>query len=449
MYDLIILGGGPGGTKAAELAARAGLKTVVIEMDRLGGTCLNRGCIPTKAYYASLVGGRVPPEEMWSYREGIVKKLGDGISTLMKMSGAEILRGRGKIISAEGVKILEVETADGVKRVEGKRLLLAAGARSLPLEFEGADLPGVLTGDWAVTDPDLWKYPETEEVKSVAIIGAGVIAAEFAVLLRRMGKEVTILKHSDQLLRRADRDIKKKLAQSFKKMKITLVDYFSPEKAAAEGGKIRLRGKTREGEYELLCDRLLLASSMVPILDGYGLENTSVKHSEKGIAVNSHMETNLPGVYALGDVSGGMMLAHLAEYQALSAVEHMLGREYSIEKDHVPWCVFSDPEIAAVGLSEDEAERRGIAVRTARAYFLGNGMALAMNSTDGFIKVLASKEDDTLLGVHIIGPEAASLIGEAALAVGHRMKAADVARTVHPHPTLTECFKDALFRLEE
>ena len=143
------------------------------------------------------------------------------------------------------------------------------------------------------------------------------------------------------------------------------------------------------------------------------------------------------------------MLAHLAEYQALSAVEHMLGREYQIKNDHVPWCVFSDPEIAAVGLSEDEAERRGIAVKTARAYFLGNGMALAMNSTDGFIKVVASKDDDTLLGVHIIGPEAASLIGEAALAVGHRMKAAHVARTVHPHPTLTECFKEALFRLEE
>ncbi len=449
MYDLIVLGGGPGGTRAAELGAKAGLKTVLIEMDRLGGTCLNRGCIPTKAYYAALVGGRVFPEDMWNYREGIVKKLGEGISTLLKMSGAEILRGKGKIASAGETKIVEVETPDGTKRIEGRFLLLAPGARSLPLEFEGADLPGVLTGDWAVTEPNLWKYPETERVKSVGIVGAGVIAVEFAVLLRRMGKEVTILKHSDQLLRRADRDIKKKLVQSFKKMKITLVDYFSPERAAAEEDKIRIEGKTREGEYSLLCDRLLLASSMVPILDGYGLENTSINHSLKGISVDSRMKTNLPGVYALGDVTGGMMLAHLAEYQALSAVEHILGREYIIEKDNVPWCVFSDPEIAAVGLSEDEAEKRGIAVRIARAYFLGNGMALAMNSTDGFIKVLASKEDDTLLGVHIIGPEAASLIGEAALAVGHRMKAADVARTVHPHPTLTECFKEALFRLEE
>ena len=181
MYDLIILGGGPGGTRAAELAAKAGLKTVVVEMDRLGGTCLNRGCIPTKAYYAALVGGRVSREEMWEYREGIVKKLGDGISTLMKMSGAEILRGKGKIASAGETKIVEVETADGKKMVEGRLLLLAPGARSLPLEFEGADLPGVLTGDWAVTEPDLWKYPDTEQVKSVGIIGAGVIAVEFAV----------------------------------------------------------------------------------------------------------------------------------------------------------------------------------------------------------------------------------------------------------------------------
>ena len=161
------------------------------------------------------------------------------------------------------------------------------------------------------------------------------------------------------------------------------------------------------------------------------------------------METNVPGVYAIGDVTGGMMLAHLAEYHGLSAIEHILGREYVINPDHVPWCVFCDPEIAVAGITEDEAEARNISVKVARAYFLGNGMAQALNNTDGFVKVIASQEDDRLLGVHIIGPEASSLIGEAALAVAQGMKAKDVARTIHPHPTLTECFKDALFRLEE
>lgn len=449
MYDVIVLGGGPGGNKAAELAARNGLKTVMIEKARLGGTCLNRGCIPTKAYFARIIGGHGTIEEMWNHKEQIVEKLNSGISTLMKMSGVEVVLGTGKIISTGETKIVEVQTSEGIRQIEGKNLIIATGARSLAMEFEGADLPGIITGDYAVTYPELWKYPECEEVKSVVVIGAGVIAVELAVLLRRMGKEVTILKHSDQVLRRADKDVKKKLIQSLKKMKIAMIDYFAPEKALLEGEQIKVCGTTPKGAVDINCDRLILASSMIPILDGYGLEDSAIEYSKKGIKVDKHMETNVPGVYAIGDVTGGMMLAHLAEYHGLSAIEHILGREYIINPDHVPWCVFCDPEIAVAGITEDEAEARNISVKVARAYFLGNGMAQALNNTDGFVKVVASQEDNRLLGVHIIGPEASSLIGEAALAVAQGMKAKDVARTIHPHPTLTECFKDALFRLEE
>lgn len=449
MYDVIVLGGGPGGNKAAELAAKSGLKVVMIEKSRLGGTCLNRGCIPTKAYFARIVGGHGSIEEMWDYKERIVEKLHDGISTLMKMSGVEIIRGTGEITSTGETKIISIETKDGLRQIEGKNLIIATGARSLYMDFEGSALPGIITGDYAVTYPELWKYPECNEVESVAVVGAGVIAVELAVLLKRMGKNVTILKHSDQVLRRSDKDIKKKLIQSLKKMKITMIDYFTPEKATQEETSIKLHGSTPKGPVDIQCDRLILASSMIPILDGFGLEKTAIEYSRKGIRVDKNMQTNIPGIYAIGDVTGGMMLAHLAEYHALSAVEHILGREYVINPDHIPWCVFCDPEIAVAGITEDEAEARNIPIKVARAYFLGNGMAQALNHTDGFVKVIASKDDDRLLGVHIMGPEASSLIGEAALAVAQGMKAKEVARTIHPHPTLTECFKDALFRLEE
>jgi len=451
MYDVIVLGGGPGGNKAAELAAKNGLKTVMIEKKKnnLGGVCLNWGCIPTKAYFSSLSGGQRSLEEMWYHKEKIVKKLREGISTLMKKSGVDIVYGTGCIKDTGETKIVEVETKEGIRQLEGKNLIISTGARSLRLDFEGSDLPQVLTGDRAVNSPDLWKYPECEKVRSVAVVGAGVIAVEFAALLSRAGKEVTILKHSDQVLRRTDRDIKKKVIQSFKKMKISMIDYFEPQKAEKDGEGLKIYGNTPDGAKELKCNRLILASSMRPVLDGWGLDATKIDYSEKGVKVNRNMETNLPGVYAIGDVTGGMMLAHLAEYHALSALEHILGREYHIDPDFVPWCVFTEPEIAVAGISEDQAEKRGIDVKTARAFFLGNGMALAMGKTDGFVKVIASAEDDTLLGVHIAGPEASSLIGEAALAVSRKMKAVDVARSVHPHPTLTECFKEALFRLEE
>lgn len=449
IYDVIVLGGGPGGNKAAEIAAKNGLKTVMIEKSDLGGVCLNWGCIPTKAYFSSLSGGQRSLEEMWDHKEKIVKKLRDGISTLMKKSGVEVVVGTGRIKQTGDTKVVEVETKGGLKKFEGKNLIISTGARSLRLDFEGAHLPEVLTGDRAVNSEDLWKYPECEKIRSVAVVGAGVIAVEFAALLSKAGKEVTILKHSDQVLRRTDRDVKKKVIQSFKKMKISMIDHFEPERAVKDGEGLKVSGKTPDGQKEIRCDRLILASSMRPVLDGWGLENTDLEHSEKGIKVNGNMETNIPGVYAIGDVTGGMMLAHLAEYHALSALEHILGGEFHIDPDFVPWCVFTEPEIAVAGITEDQAEKRGIEFKTARAYFLGNGMALAMGKTDGFVKVIASADDDTLLGVHIAGPEASSLVGEAALAVSGKMKARDVARTVHPHPTLTECFKEALFRLEE
>ncbi|HOU33646.1 MAG TPA: FAD-dependent oxidoreductase, partial [Synergistaceae bacterium] len=221
------------------------------------------------------------------------------------------------------------------------------------------------------------------------------------------------------------------------------------EKVASPQGILRISGSSKNREREeIFCDRLLVAYGMKPILDGYGLENSGVAVEKGAIAVNEAMETNIPGVYAVGDVTGGQMLAHEAEYEALAAVGAMRGKPCPVNRDAMPGCIFTEPEIATVGLTEEEARGRGLSVAVGKAFFLGNGMARAMGKTDGFVKVVADADRDLqILGVHMVGPEAASLIAEATLAVGARMTVRQVAYTVHPHPTTSECFKDALFRL--
>ena len=286
-------------------------------------------------------------------------------------------------------------------------------------------------------------------VQSVAVVGAGVIAVELAGILKDLGKDVTLLKHSDQILRRCDEDIKKKVRQAVKKKKITTVDHFRIGEVIKEDGRLLVKGEAEGKEVTVICDRLILAASMIPVLDGYGLEGSGLSYSDRGISVDRNMMTSIEGVYAIGDCTGGMMLAHLAEYQALSAVEHMVGREYYVDPVKVPYCIFFDPEIAEVGLTEEEAISKGHDVVVGRVFFAANGMALAMDRSDGFVKVVADRSDGRILGVHIMGPEAATMISEAALAVAKDLTVKDVAYTVHPHPTLSECFKDALFRILE
>ncbi|SMG20766.1 dihydrolipoyl dehydrogenase family protein [Dethiosulfovibrio salsuginis] len=450
VYDLIVLGGGPGGYRAAELASQAGFKTVLVEKDRLGGTCLNRGCIPTKAYYADAVGKLGPVDKMWAKKEAVVSKLQKGIATLMDRCSVDVVKGIGTLGDLSGEeKELKISTDQGEVVLKGRRLIIAVGAMSKPLSFPGSDLEGVIGGDWAVTDQGMWDQSMADQVSSVAVVGAGVIAVELAGILKDLGKEVTLLKHSDQILRRCDEDVKKKVRQAVKKKKIATVDYFRIKEAVKEDGRLKVKGEAEGKDLEVLCDRLILAASMVPILEGYGLEASGVAYTDQGISVDRNMMTSKEGVYAIGDCTGGMMLAHLAEYQALSAVEHMAGREYYVDPAKVPSCIFFDPEIAVVGLTEEEAVAKGHDTVVGRVFFVANGMALAMDRSDGFVKVVADRADGRILGVHIVGPEAATLISEAALAIAKDMTVKEVAYTVHPHPTLSECFKDALFRILE
>ncbi|HQL02377.1 MAG: NAD(P)/FAD-dependent oxidoreductase [Thermovirgaceae bacterium] len=450
MYDLVILGGGPGGLRAAELAAAAGMNTVLVEKDRLGGVCVNSGCIPTKALYASIIGGKGPREGLWSRVESVVDKLRQGSATSLRMAGVKYLRGTGRVTRWEGVKGVSVTKADGsVEEIAGARLLLATGARSVRPPFRGGDLPGILTGDKAITEPSLWDPERNSPVKTVAILGAGVIAVEMASLLQGLGKEVVLLKRSDQVLRRMDGDIKKKTVQILKKRGTMIKDHVRLREASLKEGRLSLEGTAGDDPFVVACDRLIIASSMEPVLDGFGLEESPVRVERGAIAVDPSQGTSVEGVYAVGDCTGGAMLAHLAEYQALAAVSSMTGGDYRVDYDAVPACVFMDPEVGALGLTEEEAPARGEEIVTAKAYFGANGMALALGESDGFVKVVARASDKTMLGVHIMGPEASSLLGEATLAVAQKLTAVDVARTVHAHPTLCECFRDACSRLRD
>ncbi|MGI6075108.1 MAG: dihydrolipoyl dehydrogenase family protein [Pyramidobacter sp.] len=450
MYDLIVLGGGPGGTRAAELASRRGMQVALVEKAHLGGTCLNRGCIPTKALYNHVIGGKGAREGLWSRLEGVIETLRGGNARVMKMAGVKVLSGTGVVTQWNGTKKLTVTHADGTtEEIEGKRLLVAVGARSVRPDFAGNDLPQVLTGDWAITDPQLWDPERNGAVQTVAVLGAGVIALEMGMILQGLGKKVILLKHSDQILRRLDGDIKKKVAQIVKRRKTVVKDYVRLKEAVQDGDGLILRGTSKDEPFEERCDRLILASSMVPILEGFGLENGDLKIEKGCISVDSGMHTSIDGVWALGDCTGGAMLAHLAEYQAMAAVDNMTGGNYTVDLDALPACVFIDPEVGTVGLTEEEAKARGIDYVTSRAYFAANGMALAMGESDGFIKVVARKSDGVLLGVHIMGPEAASLLGEPAIAVAKGLTARDVADSIHAHPTLCECFRDACRRIVE
>lgn len=452
MYDLIVLGGGPGGVKAAELAGHRGLNVCVVEKAHLGGTCLNRGCIPTKALYAHVIGGKGQREGLWSRLEGVIEKLRAGNATILKMAKATLVKGTGVVTCWDGdVKTVQVTKADGsTEELQGKRLVIATGARSVRPDFEGNDLPQVLTGDWAIINPELWDPERNGEVETVAVLGAGVIAMEMAMILQGLGKKVILLKHSDQILRRLDGDVKKKVVQVVKKRKTEVYDYVHLIKAEPEGKGLKLTGETDGKPLEVHCDRLLLASSMVPILEGWGLENGGPAVEKGCVKVDFHMETNIPGVYAIGDVTGGAMLAHLAEYHARAAVDSFTeGTGYTVNTDYLPACVFIEPEVAYVGLTEEDCAKRGIDVKVSKAYFAANGMALAMGEGDGFVKCIARADTGVLLGVHIIGPEAASLLGEASVAVSNGLTAAQTALSIHSHPTLCECLKDACERLME
>lgn len=451
---ILIIGGGPGGYVAAIRAAQLGAEPVLIEKERLGGTCLNWGCIPTKALYRSAqllrsfreadsLGIEAGPAaadmtRIMARKREVVEKVVSGVEKLVEGNGIELVKGTGRLLGPGAVEVALAE--GGTKRLEGSAVIIATGSEAVKPPVEGADLEGILDSRSLL---DLEEIPER-----LAVIGGGVIGLEFAGIWNAFGSRVTLTTRQKRLLRQYDGDIGKRLPSLLKRSGMTVLTQTTAKRIekAEKGFAVTLEGK--KGETILEADAVLLSGGRRPRTAGLGLEEAGIALDGKAVRVDGRFRTNLPGVYAIGDVNGKLMLAHAASYQGIRVVEEIMGLESAVDTDLVPECVFLFPEVAVAGLSEEQARERGIDCRTGKFLFAASGKAQAMGETDGFVKTVVD-EGGRLIGIHVLGPHASDLMHEGLLAIRSRMTVEAVAASVHAHPTLSEAFSEAVLDAED
>lgn len=447
-YDVAVIGGGIGGYPAALRAVARGLSACVIEKERLGGTCLQRGCIPTKSLLASagafgqaaqgeafgftVTGVRADWPAMLRRSAANIDRLEKGVAFLLERAGVRVHAGTGRLA---GPGQVEVRSSDGVERLAARSIVLATGSRPLvPPEF-GYDGRVVITTDEAVALDEL---PER-----IAIVGGGVSGCEFASLFAALGVRVSVIEAMPQLLPSAEPDVARQLHSLFRRRQIAV--YLNDRVASIQKGATGAALALRSGE-RLEVDRVLVAIGRQPVTEGLGLESAGLTANGRGeLPVDKRSRTAAPGLYAVGDMTDvAWKLAHVATRQGMVAAENAAGAEVEADWSAVPAVVFSQPEVAWVGLTTPQAEAAGLSVAAGRLPFAALGKAVVSGETEGFIKVITDSARSRLLGVHIIGPEAATLIAEATLAVRWQMRPEQLALTLHAHPTLPEGLADAV-----
>lgn len=444
-----VIGGGPGGYVAALKAAMLGAEVTVIEKNKVGGTCLNVGCIPTKALLASSdvlrtvkeaksfginVDGDVKPdfEAIIARKQKVTDELVAGIEFLFDKRGVKKINGFGKLIDKNTI---EVTKEDGsVEEVKADKIILANGSIPTVFPFMPYNGKNVITSDEVLS---LDKLPE-----SMVIIGGGVIGSEIGQFYSTLGTKVTIVEVLPQILGRMDSDGAKALTRQFKKDKIKVMCNVATDSFEVSEDKVKLNlnnGKSIEAEIVLLC------TGRKPNLANSGVAEAGVKMTDRGfIEVNEYMETNLEGVYAIGDIIPGAMLAHVASAEGMVAAENAVkGNSETVNYKSIPSCVYTEPEVAGVGKTEDELKAEGVEYKVGRFDFRGLGKAKAIGKIQGFIKVLVDK-DDVIIGATLVGPHCTDLLTELSLAVGLGLKAKDVGRVIHAHPSLSEGIMEAL-----
>ncbi len=454
-YQLTIIGGGPGAYTAALRAASLGLKTLLVEKEHLGGTCLNHGCIPTKTLtYSALLFKKIKEaseyglltgevgfsfEKIQEKKNAVVQDLVGGVAKLLKDGGVDVLRGYARLVSPRQV---EVTGADGESRLyETEKVILAPGSKETLPPIEGITLPGILTSREALA---LKEVPS-----SLAIIGGGVIAVEMASIFAAFGSKVTIVQRS-RLLRREDSEMVRRLTPFLRRQGITILIETKLLKIAEASPGFFLHIQSRKGEETLKFAAVLVAVGRQPAHEVLELEKAGIACSAAGIPVNAAMETNQQGVYAVGDAATpGYFLAHVASHQGVVAAENAAGQEAAFHGGGVPVCIFTQPELSRVGLTEEEAKDRGIEVKIGKFPFTANGKAHLQGEGEGLVKIIAAREDGRLLGMHILGPHASDLIQEGSLAIKAGLKAADLADLIHPHPTLSEALWEASLAVDK
>ena len=447
--DIAIVGAGPGGYVAALRAAQLGASVVLVERDRIGGVCLNWGCIPTKtllrtaevlnlareaAQYGVVV---AEPRLDWAAaqkrKDGVVRRLTGGVKSLLDRAKVQTLSGTARFVSPLA---LEVTGASGTEHVEATHVVLATGSRPASLPIPGLDGPDVLTSDGALA---LEALPG-----SLLIIGAGPIGVEFATLFNACGVQVTLVEVLPRVLPTLDADMGAEVERALKKARVKV---YTGSKVTRVEGRNRKRAVTivsADQEIVVEVDKVLVAVGRRPNVEELALDNIGVTVEKPGIKVDEHLRTNVPNIYAVGDVIGGMLLAHVAMREGVVAVENALGHPRAMNLTAVPGCVFAWPEVATVGLTEEQAREKGYDVRIGKFLFRANGKAMAQGEHDGLVKIVAEGKFGQILGVHIAGPHASDLIQEGTLALTLEATLDELEEAIHPHPTLSEALAEAV-----
>jgi dihydrolipoamide dehydrogenase len=437
--DVVVIGGGPGGYVAAIHAAHLGAQVALIEKDRLGGTCLNRGCIPTKALVRSAeifreakradefgveIGSvKASLPQIMARKRKVVDTLVSGVEQLIKANKVSLHHGIGILVSPRLVKVNATEIAAG-------KIIIATGSESALLPIDGLGLPGVLTTD------DILELEELPE--SLVVIGGSHVGVEFASIFNALGTKVTIVKRRPLLLEPIDQEIGRRFAQLLSRQGIHVITGAAVKAIIRDKSLLRVIWDTPEGEEGVNGQIILMATGRRPYIKEIGCSGLGLKMEGGAISVNEHLETNIEGVYAIGDVLGKHMLAHVASYEGEVAVENALGRRRQADYRAVPTCIYTYPEIAGVGITEQDARDSNIPHKVSKFPFAACGRAIAMGETIGMVKIICHASDGKVLGVHIMGPQAGDLIAEGVLAVQLGATARDLAYTIHAHPTLPE-----------
>ncbi|MEE8185675.1 MAG: dihydrolipoyl dehydrogenase [Thermodesulfobacteriota bacterium] len=445
-FDVVIIGGVPGGYVAAIRAAQLGAEVCLVERDKVGGTCLNRGCIPTKALYASAKALSSARElKKFGIRTGdlsfdihiavsrknnVVKRLVEGVEKLLKAHGVEKVKGEGLVESPGRVRI---KKTDGEEAVNARNIIIAAGSEPAMVPAFNIDRKDILTSTEIL---DLDAIP-----KSLLIIGGGVIGCEFANIFAEFGSKVTLIELLPTILSSEERQISQLIARKFRGKGIDIHTEASVERIERiEGG---IKTVLSDGR-EFLTEKALVSIGRSLNTRGLGLEGLGIKTEDGHILVDEKMETNIKGIYAVGDVVGGMLLAHVASSEGITAVSNALGKDKRMDYSAIPSVIFTDPEVASVGMKEEEAKEKGIDLKVGRFPYGANGKALCMDEGEGYMQVIADNATDRVIGCSIIGAHATDLIGEVTLAIKAGLKTGDIVETVHAHPTLTEITMEAV-----
>lgn len=447
--DVVIIGGGVGGYVAAIKAAHLGLKAVLIEKDRLGGVCLNWGCIPTKALVSTAellnhlqrageFGIQVKDYSIdfpaiMKRKDLITQRLSSGVGQLMKANQVRVARGEGQIVEPGKVEV--TNTAGEKELIKTKNIIIATGSKVMRLPIPGIDSEGVITSDEALSLSEL--------PSRMLIIGGGVVGIEFAGIFTALGVEVTVVEMLPRILLPIDEEIAFRLTQLLKRKGIEILTDSKVKEIKKNHQNLEVLISTSDGEKKLETEKVLLAAGRIPELGNIDVQRLGIELDGKAIKVDKKMRTNIPGIYAVGDVVGRIMLAHVASREGIVAVENISGKETLMDYKVVPNCVFSMPEVASVGLTEEEARKENNNIKVSKFPFMANGKALGMGETEGMVKIIADADTSELLGFHILGVHASDLIAEGTLAMSMEATAFEIINTIHAHPTLAEAIAEA------